>query len=728
MQHLPAQAEPQPAHLPALRLLTFGTFTLLSHGAPLTDKWLASSTIPSTLLKVLLCCGPAMDSHQRLSRRGLAWEKHETTLDALIEAIWPEDEQPEDAPAALAVAKSRLNQIVQHALSDPGWELILRTGRTDEASYALNLEMVSIDADEFEATIFAATQAEDRGEDALPLWERAYGLVQGDFLPHDRYADWAQGRRERLQAKYRQCLHHLTARYAQQEHINKALSLIHPYVIAHPADKDALCLLLPLLAEQGRYDEALRYGERYEQDVREYGEEPAASVMALVEAIRQQQDAHILRIARSLFAASSPSVVSSQQRIIVATEPVGKPPASAPDARQEQAHPARWFDSKRASIAILLEQWQGHAAHCDELESLIDQELCMFDRVKSLYAPETYQLSRREALVALLALPPALLAAAQEPLPPAKVMEEFLPRCAAANTACWHVMLGQDFLSIEQALSQYLPLLEQIAQYPSPYQQTAAYLTSQGYFLLGFIALHRLHLEQRIACYRQAVAYGKLAQDRALSVSALASLGDAFYQKGQLSDMLQTYQEAAHHLNHEMPALLRSKALGGLAHAYAQRGQTQEVLRYIGEARVIFSGGSEEVPIFLKMDYGIVQATQYEGETFLGLGRLYEHAKDLTRANTYYQQAEEALAQSEKLPVTTVIPERIRVEIANQRAATALALRDMEQFERYFLLGANGAKALNSAKRKQEALLNWKAARKVWPHEGRIADLAEALM
>ncbi len=352
----------------------------------------------------------------------------------------------------------------------------------------------------------------------------------------------------------------------------------------------------------------------------------------------------------------------------------------------------------------------------------------MFDRVKSLYAPETYQLSRREALAALLALPPALLAAVQEPLPPAKVLEEFLPQCAAANIACWHLMRGQDFLSIEQALPQYLRPLEQIAQHPSPYQQTAAYLTSQGYFLLGHIALHRLRLEQRVAGYKHAVEYGKLARDRVSSVSALASLGDAFHQKGQLTEMLQTYQEAAHHLDHEIPAVLRSKVLGGLAHAYAQRGQTQEVLRYLGEARVIFSGESEEVPIFLKMDYGIVQAIQYEGETFLELGRLYEHTKDLTQANTYYEQAEEALAQSEKLPATTVIPERIRVEIANQRAATALALRDMEQFEKYFLLGANGAKALNSAKRKQEALANWKAARKVWPQEGRIADLAEALM
>jgi hypothetical protein len=35
---------------------------------------------------------------------------------------------------------------------------------------------------------------------------------------------------------------------------------------------------------------------------------------------------------------------------------------------------------------------------------------------------------------------------------------------------------------------------------------------------------------------------------------------------------------------------------------------------------------------------------------------------------------------------------------------------------------------LGSAKRKQEALANWKTARKVWPQEGRIADLAEALM
>jgi DNA-binding SARP family transcriptional activator len=717
MQHLPAQAEPQPAHLPALRLLTFGTFTLLSHGAPLTDKWLASSTIPSTLLKVLLCCGPTMDSHQRLSRYGLAWEKHETALDALIEAIWPEDEQPEDAPAALAVAKSRLNQIVQHALSDPHCELILRTGRTDEASYALNLEMVSIDADEFEATIFAATQAEDRGEDALPLWERAYGLVQGDFLPHDRYDDWAQARRDRLQAKYRQCLHHLTARYAQQGRINKALSLIHPYVIAHPADKDALCLLLPLLAEQGRYDEALRYGERYEQDVRDYGEEPAASVMALVEAIRQQQDAHILRIARSLFATSSPSVVSSQQRIIVATEPVGIPPASAPDARQEQPQPARWFDSKRASIAILLEQWQGHAAHCDELESLIDQELCMFDRVKSLYAPETYQLSRREALAALLALPPALLAAAQEPLPPAKVMEEFLPRCAAAIVACRHLMNGDSFALVEAELPRYLPTLEELAKQPSRYQRIAAYLAAQGYLIAALLALHRYHIVASETYYKSALAYSHVAQDPNLEVAALKQFATRLLEDHRADEALALYQQASSistNPRYKVSPRLNALILLGVASAQVQLTKKAEknVEAYFDRAQQIFQTTPRTSLPYV--DLSIHHLFLWKGLSQTEYGQ--------------YQEAMNTFVQTEASSSAESISERTRLEIVNHQAATALALRDMEQFEKYFLLGANGAKALNSAKRKQEALLNWKAARKVWPHEGRIADLAETLM
>jgi DNA-binding SARP family transcriptional activator len=722
MHHVPTQVEPPSAHLPALRLLTFGPFTLLCHGTPLTDKWLAGSTTPATLLKVLLCAGPAMDSHRRPARSGLAWERHEMSLDALIEAIWSEEEQPEDAPAALAVAKSRLNQVVQQAVNDPQRELILRIGRTDEASYALNLEMVSIDADEFEATIFAATQAEDRGEDALPLWEQAFGLVQGDFLPQDRYADWAQARRERLQARYRHCLYHLTARYAQQGRINKALSLIHPYVIAHPADQDALCLLVPLLAEQRRYDEALRCAERYEQDVREYGEEPAASVTALAEAIRQQQDAHVLRTAQSLLAASSPSVVSSAQMIVVASEPTVKLLASTPDARQERPQPARWFDSKRASIAILIEQWQGRATHCDELESLIHQELSMFDRVQSLYAPETHRLSRREALAALLALPPALLAAVQEPLPPAMVLEEFLPRCTASITACQHLMRGQEFFTVEQTLAEYLPIVEMLARQPSHYQQAAARLAAQGRRFLAVLAHHRLDIEQKILHYKKAVDYSRLAEDDNLQAAILSHLGITYAQLKQPEQAMHYYQEALQYEQAFSP-LIRSTLFGRLAFSQAQLGREHEALASLDAARASLPDHPEDDPGSLFDDSGNTQV--YTGWTYFELSK--PHDPDELPKRNYLEQAWSAYRHITENPQKSG-SERVHIEVINHQAATALALRNMEQFEKYFLLGANGAKALNSAKRKQEALLNWKAARKVWPQEGRIADLAEALM
>ena len=38
------------------------------------------------------------------------------------------------------------------------------------------------------------------------------------------------------------------------------------------------------------------------------------------------------------------------------------------------------------------------------------------------------------------------------------------------------------------------------------------------------------------------------------------------------------------------------------------------------------------------------------------------------------------------------------------------------------------AKALNSETRRQEVIANWREARKVWPHESRVMQLADVLV
>ncbi|MGH2478061.1 MAG: helix-turn-helix domain-containing protein [Ktedonobacteraceae bacterium] len=374
-------------------------------------------------------------------------------------------------------------------------------------------------------------------------------------------------------------------------------------------------------------------------------------------------------------------------------------------------------------ILGLAGQWRGRAAFCAELQVLLSQEFAMFEEKSTSQSSfwEDHPFSRRQALVMLAALPQGLVFAAQH-AGTKVVQEEFLPQCTTSITACWYLMQGREFLVVEQSLSQYLPALSALAQQSSPYQQVAASLASQGYFLLSQLALHRLRFRDRAMYSKQAAEYGKAAGDRSLQVSALSNLANAYFQLGDLSSQLQTYRQATGMLD-GLPLVLQSKVLGGLAHAYAQQGQTQEVTRYLGEARIVLTSEAkaEHLPLYLAMDYGPVQAMQYEANAWLDLG---DHLSD----QAYYQQAAGALQMVKQLPSDLAIPERIKVELVNQESRVAVRRGELEPFRDLLVRGAQGAKDLASEKRRDEVITNWKAARKRWPQEPRIMELADLLL
>ncbi|MBO0777239.1 MAG: helix-turn-helix transcriptional regulator [Ktedonobacteraceae bacterium] len=381
-----------------------------------------------------------------------------------------------------------------------------------------------------------------------------------------------------------------------------------------------------------------------------------------------------------------------------------------------------WISEWVVRILSLVNQWRGQAIFCTELQRVLAVEFRMFDNHHPS-SSDTVEatLSRRQALFVIAALPKGLLTTLERSSQKGGlVQEEFLPQCTASITACWYLMQGREFAAVERSLSNYLPLLTSLAQQSSPYQKAAAALASQGHFLMGHLAMHKLQYQERVMHCKQAADYGALAGDRLLQASALATLGDALHQTGQRTAMLHTYQQAAQYVD-GVPAVLKSKVLGGLAHAYAQQGNTQEVLRCLDEARVIFSAEPEEVPLFLSMDYGPFQSIQYEGQTFMDLG-------DASGNPDYYHQAGSAFAQVAHLPSTLVVPERVRIEIVNQQAQAAIKMGDLQQFRTLLVTGAQGAKTLGSEKRRQEVVANWKAARKVWPHEALVMELADLLL
>ena len=407
-------------------------------------------------------------------------------------------------------------------------------------------------------------------------------------------------------------------------------------------------------------------------------------------------------------------------------------PASLFALEKAETDSMSWFTARIKDVEALVAPWQERAISSSEQQALIHTALEQWDQMTDQMAssPDEYRISRRMALATLATLSSSLLTKVQlGPLTPL-IIKEFLAQCATSITTCWHLLQGRELLIVKQALTSSLPVLSSWAKEPSSYQKESAYLASQGYLLMGLLSLHSLpppqNFQQRMYYCTQAAEYAQLSNDSVLVVTALAHLGNAYYDTGHLSGMLQTYQKAVITLDafskqQYIPLLLQSKLQVELAHAYAQHGQLQESLRALEEAQALFPKEQEQAPVFLSTDYGKHSLLLFQGLVHLDLDRY-------APKNNHAHQAANALAEIGSFSTKEHIPERFRVEITNQQALAAIKDGNMEQFRQYLIEGIEGAHLLKSQKRKDEAVKNWREARKKWPHEVTVLELADLLL
>lgn len=274
--------EMEQAH-PLIRIHLYGEFMVeclqpSSPSAPTTPTAPRYERVPHeewrsrgpamALLKVLLC-----HPRRRASR------------DTLIELLWPSVEEGASSHHAFDSAVSILRKVLRTA---QGESLLTKVRSGGVTFYALpHQHYVWVDADAFEQTIDQAMKAERRGEDPLPLWEAAYRLGTGEFLEDERYSSWAQARRHRLNAARHRCVHRLVELYLARNMTDQAETLLQAVVMDDPTDEDALCRLLLLLQEQGRYQEALQL---YQHTVsvldEEYQTQPSTRTIAIAERLR----------------------------------------------------------------------------------------------------------------------------------------------------------------------------------------------------------------------------------------------------------------------------------------------------------------------------------------------------------------------------------------------------------------------------------------------------------
>ena len=377
-----------------------------------------------------------------------------------------------------------------------------------------------------------------------------------------------------------------------------------------------------------------------------------------------------------------------------------------------------WFGIRLAHLIALVDSWQGPAVQFDSLQALLHQEILMFDAA----APEgdypsqvLHDLSRRQALATLAALPVTLSTSSTASASPlsAAATEYFLSRCAASLTACWHLLGGSDLATVDQMLSTYLLALEGVAQQHSRYKQAAARLASQAHRICGIVALHHNKLRVREHHCKQALYYATAADDSSSRVSALISLASTYFYNSEPAQAVVIYEQAFG-LEAEMPPLQRSRVHAELSVVYGQLRREQDAIRSAGLAEQLYPDQPEQDRSFLYAEFTPASLTLEQGLAYVALaehhpGRGYQH-----RAADIFARVDQTVS---------AVPDRIRFEIINHQARTAVLLNDLDAFEAHFSRALDGVTMLGSRQRQKEIQTAWQRATETWPTERRLKAL-----
>jgi predicted ATPase/DNA-binding SARP family transcriptional activator len=138
-----------------------------------------------------------------------------------------------------------------------------------------------VDVEAFEEAVSAARRSRD-----LAAYRTALDLYAGELLPGDRYEEWAEVHRRRLEETHLSILLGLARLYEERADYESAAETLRRVVVEEPVREEAHVSLMRLYALLGRKAEALAQYVLLEEVLsRELGTEPAASSRALREEI-----------------------------------------------------------------------------------------------------------------------------------------------------------------------------------------------------------------------------------------------------------------------------------------------------------------------------------------------------------------------------------------------------------------------------------------------------------
>ncbi|MFC8597834.1 ATP-binding protein [Isoptericola sp. NPDC057191] len=210
--------------VPLLRLHLLGGFRVTRDGGPpLPERWPRPSA--RTLVKLLAVAGD-----------------HRLHREEAMDVCWP-DADGQAQVGSLRVALHAARRALEPELAPRAASSYLVSAGT---MLLLDPQTVWIDADHAETTARAALASGDRADLAAAL-----DLFTGELLPEDRYATWAQARRERLVALREQVQLALAGAHLAAGDVTRAMDAAERVLADNPAEELAHRVLIEAFLRQG---------------------------------------------------------------------------------------------------------------------------------------------------------------------------------------------------------------------------------------------------------------------------------------------------------------------------------------------------------------------------------------------------------------------------------------------------------------------------------------------
>lgn len=123
----------------------------------------------------------------------------------------------------------------------------------------------------------------------MTLGRQVIELYQGDFLPDDLYAPWAEMKRMALKDEYITTLMVMADIYQAQDQLDAAAQCCRSVITADPCQEQANGKLMQLYVQQGRRNDAVKVYEKLQANLAsDLGVSPDPAITKLYQTIRKE--------------------------------------------------------------------------------------------------------------------------------------------------------------------------------------------------------------------------------------------------------------------------------------------------------------------------------------------------------------------------------------------------------------------------------------------------------